>query len=72
MSINFTHISEITVIISHSTDTLLFKFNDIKDGCWPFKGLQLFKVEVAKGSYKKWLTDNFGEEILKMIKVVDV
>lgn len=64
-------IKSVTVIISSSADTIIYEFNNIQNGCWPYEGCQSFKHEVAKGSAEVWLETNFGKEILKITKKID-
>lgn len=54
-----------------STDTLLITPKNVTMGIWPFKGDHVFKTEVPKGHAEAWLVENFGEEVLKVIKIVE-
>lgn len=64
-------IESIMVVESSGADTILFNFSNIKNGCWPYTGMPVFKTEVAKGGSKKWLIENFGNNIMNHTTIVD-
>lgn len=54
-----------------ATDTLLITPKNVSMGIWPFEGNHLFKTELPRGHTEEWLTENFGEDILECLKIID-
>lgn len=55
------------ICVKGSTDTLLITASNVGMGIWPFEGLHTFKTELPPNHTKKWVTENFGEDIANEI-----
>jgi hypothetical protein len=49
---------------SIGSDIVFINAENVTNGLWPFTGLCDIKVEVARGTAKKWIDDSFGAEVL--------
>lgn len=61
----------VVVIENNGADEIIFDFENIDNGAYPFDGCQPFRAQIAQGTSKKWLRANFGREILNITETIN-
>lgn len=71
MDITLKNVKFTCIRMEYGPDTILISQDIIKNGTWPFDGTQILRIDIARDTAEKWLSENFGAESLDHLSVID-